>query len=105
MNNSGFIKLPDGAHAFIDTFQDDGRCPKGGQHDDEGAVVMYRTRKGETRYINQDKYLDKPRYDKKGRIYYPPKRIHRRMVIVGGSVACSKCGSTSFERFNPFFAE
>lgn len=87
---------------FIDKFDDD-TCPKGGVHDDNAAVIMYKTRKGEVRYMNQAKFLGKPKKGKDGTIYYPPKRVHRRMVIVGSSVACSKCGIPYIEAHNPNF--
>jgi hypothetical protein len=92
----GFVQFEDGSTAFVDTF---------GEHDDSGAVLMYRTRKGEIRYINQDKYLDEPKYDSKGRIYYPPKRIHRRMNVIGGSVVCSKCRNAAIDRVNPHYMD
>jgi len=82
--------------AFIDNFNSNA-CPQGGEHDELGSVLMYRTRRGEIRYISESKYyLDNT---------YFPKPIHRRMRITGGSVACSKCGTPFIESHNPNFYE
>lgn len=83
-----------GCRAFI-TKSDDDNCPKGGVHDFSAAKLTYRTRKGEYRYINQEKYLipgsTRPR----------PK--HWRMRIVGGETACAKCGCPYTNAHNPYF--
>jgi hypothetical protein len=77
------IKFPGGGHAFV-TRAVDNSCPAGGEHDENGAKLTYRTRKGDERYINQDKYLIP------GTTF--PRKEHLRMRIIGGEVACSKCG-------------
>lgn len=67
----------------ISTNFDSDQCDAGGLHDWNGAVLTYRTRRGERRYINQDKYL------------IPgtsmPRREHMRMRIVAGECRCVKC--------------
>jgi hypothetical protein len=87
----------------IDKF-DDYECPKGGQHDDKAGVMIYRTRKGEERFINDSKYYNGHEVVlKDGFIRYPVRKIHRRMRIIGASTACSKCGTPFIIAHNPFF--
>lgn len=80
-------------YIHIDKFNSN-ECPKGGYHDEESGVIMYRTRKGETRYMNDNKY-----YQSNSTM---PRPEHRRMRVVGGSVACSKCGTPYIESHNPY---
>lgn len=83
----------------IDNFNSND-CLKGGQHDEKGSVLMYRTRKGEVRYINENKYYIPGSGELTG---FPMiRKVHRRMHIVGGSVACSKCGTPYIESHNPY---
>lgn len=90
------INIGEIGHAFI-TKADDEECPKGGVHDFENgdAILTYKTRRGEERYINQEKYL----------IYGTtlPRPEHWRMRIVGGQVACSKCGCGYMSAHNPHY--
>jgi len=84
----------EGSRAFI-TKSDDDNCQKGGQHDFSSAILTYLTRRGERRYINQDKYL-MPNSTR-------PRPEHWRMHIVGGESACSKCGCPYTAAHNPYF--
>lgn len=88
------IEFEDGARAFL-TKSDDDNCPKGGLHDFSGALLTYLTRKGERRYINQEKYLI-PGTTR-------PRSEHWRMHIVGGESACIKCGCPYTHAHNPYF--
>ena len=83
-----------GCRAYI-TKADDDNCPKGGVHDFSAALLTYRTRRGEHRYINQEKYL------MPGTTM--PRPEHWRMRIVGGETACSKCGCPYTSAHNPYF--
>lgn len=83
-----------GCIAFI-TKADDDNCPKGGVHDFSGALLTYLTRRGERRYINQEKYLI-PGTTR-------PRPEHWRMHIVGGESACIKCGCPYTHAYNPYF--
>jgi hypothetical protein len=77
------------------TKADDDNCPKGGVHDFSSAILTYLTRRKDRRYINQEKYL------------IPgttlPRKEHRRMHIVAGETACSKCGCPYTHAHNPYF--
>jgi len=83
-----------GCKAII-TRDDDDNCPKGGLHDFTGAVLTYKTRRGEYRHINQDKYLVP------GTTF--PRPEHLRMRIVQGETACVKCGCPYTSAHNPYY--
>lgn len=81
------------SNVFIDNFDSD-ECEKGGLHQWDKAILSYKTRRGQERFINQEKYL------------IPgttiPRREHRRMRIIGGQECCSKCGCPYLVAHNPF---
>lgn len=83
-----------GCRAII-TRADDDNCPKGGVHDFNAAILTYKTRRGEYRHINQEKYL------------IPgttmPRPEHWRMTIVAGETACTKCGCPYTSAHNPYY--
>lgn len=83
-----------GCRAFI-TKADDDNCPKGGVHDFSAAILTYKTRRGEYRHINQEKYLIPETT--------MPRPEHWRMRIVGGETACVKCGCPYTSAHNPHF--
>lgn len=88
------IEIEGIGRGFI-TKSDDDTCSKGGVHDFSGAVLTYLTRRGEHRYINQEKYLIS------GTTF--PKPEHLRMHIVAGECSCIKCGCPYTSAHNPYF--